>query len=101
MQPEDRAMPLRDHFHPPVTRRASWEGFQGQWPAMLVQHLTQRLPSRYRAEPRVHSGAQVEIDVATFEQHHGGYQPRMEAMDRSGSPPARASPSRRTYSRPT
>src|SRR4051812_29976812 len=60
-------MPLRDHFHPPLTKRASWEGFHGQWPGMLVQHLDKKLPSRYAAEPRVHSGAQIEIDVATFE----------------------------------
>src|SRR4051794_16560152 len=60
-------MPLRDHFHPPLSKRTSWEGFHGQWPAMLVQHLDKRLPARYSAEPRVHAGAQIEIDVATFD----------------------------------
>jgi Protein of unknown function (DUF4058) len=60
-------MPLRDHFHPPLDQRTSWEGFHGQWPAMIVLSLVKILPSRYAAEPRVHSDAQVEIDVATFE----------------------------------
>ena len=29
-------MPLRDHFRPPLADRRSWEGFHGQWPAMIV-----------------------------------------------------------------
>jgi hypothetical protein len=60
-------MPLRDHFHPPVSRKASWEGFHGMWPAAIVQRLQAHLPEGYVAEPRVHSGARIEIDVATFE----------------------------------
>ena len=38
-----------------------------QWPAVIVQHLRKKLPDGYVAEPRVHSGSQVEIDVAAFE----------------------------------
>jgi hypothetical protein len=60
-------MPLRDHFHPPVSNHTSWEGFHGQWPAMIVLDLVNRLPSRFAAEPRVHVGAEIEIDVAGFE----------------------------------
>jgi hypothetical protein len=60
-------MPLRDHFHPPLDDVASWEGFHGGWPMVIVQHLRKRLPAGYVAEPRVHSGAQVEIDVAAYE----------------------------------
>jgi hypothetical protein len=60
-------MPLRDHFHPPVSKRASWEGFHGQWPAMIVQHLNPVLPAGYMAEPRVHLGPYFEIDVTAFE----------------------------------
>jgi hypothetical protein len=63
-------MPLRDHFHPPLERRRHWEGFHGQWPAVIVQHLAARLPPRYFAEPRVHAGSRVEIDVATFEEEN-------------------------------
>ena len=29
-------MPLRDHFRPPVWNQASWEGFHGGWPMMMV-----------------------------------------------------------------
>jgi hypothetical protein len=60
-------MPLRDHFRPPVDEIASWEELHGQWPAMIVHHLRNLLPSGYVAGPRVHRGSQVEIDVATFE----------------------------------
>jgi hypothetical protein len=61
-------MPLRDHFRPPLDNLTSWEGFHGQWPAMIVQALSSKLPSRYVAAPRVHSGSSAEIDVATYEQ---------------------------------
>jgi hypothetical protein len=64
---EDLAMPLRDHCRPPLDDLTSWEGFHGQWPAVIVQHLRKRLPAGYVAEPRVHSGAQVEVDVAAYE----------------------------------
>jgi hypothetical protein len=60
-------MPLRDHFRPPVSQRSSWEGFHGQWPAAMIQELNKRLPSGYFAEPRVHLGTMVEIDIGTFE----------------------------------
>ena len=60
-------MPLRDHFRPPVSKRASWEGFHGQWPAMIVQHLNFVLPDGYMAEPRVYLGPYFEIDVTAFE----------------------------------
>jgi hypothetical protein len=60
-------MPLRDHFRPPLDDAHSWEGFHGGWPMVIVQHLRKQLPAGYIAEPRVHSGSQVEIDVAAFE----------------------------------
>src|SRR5438309_8589783 len=60
-------MPLRDHFHPPLDDLTSWEGFHGGWPMVIVQQLRKQLPAGYVAEPRVHSGSQVEIDVAAFE----------------------------------
>ena len=60
-------MPLRDHFRSPLDDEAAWEGFHGQWPAMIVIDLANRLPPGYVAAPRVHSGAFVEIDVATYE----------------------------------
>jgi hypothetical protein len=60
-------MPLRDHFHPPLDDLRHWEGLHGGWPMMIVSSLRRKLPRRYFAEPRVHSGASAEIGVATFE----------------------------------
>lgn len=60
-------MPLRDHFRPPLDTIASWEGFHGGWPMVIVQQLRKKLPAGYVAEPRVHLGTQVEIDIAAFE----------------------------------
>jgi hypothetical protein len=60
-------MPLRDHFRPPLDNVASWEGFHGGWPMVIVQQLRRLLPAGYVAAPRVHLGSQVEIDVATYE----------------------------------
>jgi len=60
-------MPLRDHFHPPVNDEMPWDGFHGQWPAMIVLALNRKLPRRYVAAPQVHHGAAVEIDVVEFD----------------------------------
>jgi hypothetical protein len=60
---EKNAMPLRDHFHPPVSKRASWEGFHGLWPGIIVQKLAPRLPLGYVAEPRVHLGKYYETNI--------------------------------------
>jgi hypothetical protein len=60
-------MPLRDHFRPPLDEMRHWEGFHAAWPVMMVANLRPKLPGGYFAEPRVHSGASAEIDVATFE----------------------------------
>jgi len=60
-------MPLRDHFQPPVSKKASWEGFHGMWPASIVQQLRKQLPPGYVAEPRVHLGTLMEIDVGALE----------------------------------
>lgn len=62
-------MPLRDHFHPPINKRRSWQGFHGAWPTMIVMALGRRLPPQYVAEPRARLGAYYEIDVASFEEN--------------------------------
>ncbi|HET6423747.1 MAG TPA: DUF4058 family protein, partial [Planctomycetaceae bacterium] len=54
-------------FRPPLDDVTSWEGFHGQWPAMIVQKLNSQLPPHYVAEPRVHLGSAFEIDVATYD----------------------------------
>lgn len=60
-------MPLRDHFRPPLDDLRHWEGFHATWPVMIVALLRGKLPRRYFAEPRIHTGASAEIDVVTFE----------------------------------
>jgi Protein of unknown function (DUF4058) len=60
-------MPLRDHFRPPLDEMLSWQELHGQWPAVIVQQLHKQLPAGYAVGPRVHSGSQIEIDVAAFE----------------------------------
>ena len=61
-------MPLRDHFHPPVSRLVSWQEIHGQWPARIVMQLREQLPPGYVSGPLVHSGPQIEVDIATYEQ---------------------------------
>ncbi|HEY1186088.1 MAG TPA: DUF4058 family protein [Gemmata sp.] len=65
-------MPMRDHFRPPLDDITSWEGLHGGWPMVIVQQLRNQLPDGYVAEPRVHIGAPVEIDVAAFEKDAPG-----------------------------
>jgi hypothetical protein len=67
MPPEDSAMPLRDHFRPPLDAKRSWDELHGMWPAVIVQYLFARLPSGYVAAPGVHLSTAFEIDIATFE----------------------------------
>lgn len=62
-------MPLRDHFRPPVSKTASWEGFHGMWPASIVRQLRRQLPPGFVAEPRVHLGTLIEIDVGALQAH--------------------------------
>lgn len=63
-------MPLRDHFHPPGDRSASWEEVHGAWPATIAYRLNDTLPPQYRSGVKVHLGSIVEVDVATFERDH-------------------------------
>jgi hypothetical protein len=56
----------------------SWEGFYGQWPAMIVLALGRKLPPGYFAAPRVHLAALVESDAATPDD--AAYQVRVYRM---------------------
>ncbi|MGL4423714.1 MAG: DUF4058 domain-containing protein, partial [Gemmataceae bacterium] len=60
-------MPLRDHFHPPLSSRKNWEGFHGLWPGLITVKLNQLLPERFEAEPSIHIGSAIEVDVATLD----------------------------------
>jgi hypothetical protein len=59
-------MPLRDHFHSPISDFIPWESLHGTWPALMALDLNAKLSSRYIASPRIHLGAAFEIDVAAL-----------------------------------
>jgi hypothetical protein len=62
-------MPLRDHFHPPLSTLRHWESFHAAWATEIMRTFNRGvLPEGCFAEAQVHVGSQVEIDVATFEQ---------------------------------
>src|SRR3954466_8868897 len=77
-------MPLRDHFHPPLSEQASWEGVHGQWPAVIVQQLGKVLPGRYVAAPRVHLGSQIEVDIAALDRERTPGRAAHDAADEGG-----------------
>lgn len=67
MEAKEAAMPLRDHFRLPVSKKVTWEGFHAMWPASIVRQLRNQLPPGYVAEPRVHLGTLMEIDFAALQ----------------------------------
>jgi hypothetical protein len=72
-------MPLRDHFHPPLSIRRHWHAFHNAWATYLASDLNSRLPEGYFAEPNVQFG--IEIDVATFQEVNGlGWSPPAPAL---------------------
>jgi len=60
-------MPLRDHFHPPLSSQRRWGSVHGGWPMEIVRQLFDLLPPGYQAEPKVHLGSPTEVDIGTFE----------------------------------
>jgi hypothetical protein len=64
-------MPLKDHFHPPLSLVHPWESFHAAWATEIMRTLNRRvLPPNCFAAAQVHVGSRVEIDVAAFEQEH-------------------------------
>jgi len=61
-------MPLRDHFHPPLSNRFPWSELHGGWPMEMVRQLLSILPPGYRAAPTTRPGTPFEIDVSTYEE---------------------------------
>ena len=58
-------MPLRDHFHPPLSRSHPWRAFHGAWAAAMARGLNAGvLPAGYYAVPFLDRDGPVEIDVA-------------------------------------
>jgi hypothetical protein len=72
-------MPLRDHFHPPVLDKHTWDEVHGLWPAMIVRDLFDLLPPGFQAAPNIHLGSPYEVDVSTFE--HDTREPGSELGD--------------------
>ena len=68
-------MPLRDHFHPPLTNRSSWEELHGMWPSVMAMRLNTLLPPEYRCGVKIHLGALVEVDAAAFKLEHADATP--------------------------
>ncbi|HWE03358.1 MAG TPA: DUF4058 family protein [Tepidisphaeraceae bacterium] len=67
-------MPLRDHFHPPLSAERHWESFHALWATTIADALNETLlPQSYFAEVHVHGGSRVEIDVATFDSSPGAF----------------------------
>jgi hypothetical protein len=65
-------MPLLDHFHPPLSERRHWEAFHSRWASAIADSLNEQgLPEYLFAEPTVHIGGQVQVDVATLEELAG------------------------------
>jgi hypothetical protein len=79
-------VPLRDHFHSPLSDQTSWDLFHGQWPAMIVLRLNPILPPRYLAGPHVHLGTEIEIDVSAFEKEEQGPPPAQDGNGRVWQP---------------
>jgi hypothetical protein len=63
----EHAMPLRDHFHGPVTKRHTWDSLHNGWPMMIVRQLFDLMPPGYVSAPGVHFGKDFEVDVCAFE----------------------------------
>src|SRR4051794_26457779 len=63
----EAAMPLLDHFRPPLRRNPHFESVNHTWATCIAQHLNASiLPPRYRAQPETTLGINLEADVATF-----------------------------------
>jgi hypothetical protein len=78
-------MPLRDHFHPPLSQRRHWHAFHNGWASSLAAALNECLPEDYFAEPNVQFG--IEIDVATFEEKETASSDRDRGATQTWTPP--------------
>lgn len=66
-------MPLRDHFHPPLSDQRSWEELHGAWPTTIAFRLNAALPTGYRSGVRVETDELTppEYEVRVYDQQHG------------------------------
>lgn len=71
--PKRTAMPLLDHFRPPLSLARRWESFHSWWAVAIADALNgDLLPADHFAEVQVHVGGRVEVDVATFAERPDG-----------------------------
>ncbi|MFO0800811.1 MAG: DUF4058 family protein [Gemmataceae bacterium] len=60
-------MPLRDHFHPPVSKRLPWPSLHNGWCSEITKQLNRRMPAGFYALERMRTDGGFEIDVGTAE----------------------------------
>jgi len=65
-------MPMRDHFHPPMTKRFPWNELHLMWPMGMVRYLRTLLPPGFRSAPNVRVGGPFKVDVSTFDERSFG-----------------------------
>lgn len=63
---EGDAMPLLDHFRPPVTDEVQWNTFHSNWATRIADRLGEVIPAEFRAHENLKIGGGIEIDVATI-----------------------------------
>ena len=63
-------MPLRDHFHLPLSRKRPWSRFHAQWPAEIVRHLSTILPEGFYSALSVYLGSSLEVDIGTYKEDY-------------------------------
>jgi hypothetical protein len=59
-------MPLRDHFHPPLSVDRHWESLHAAWSGSLADALNRVLPEQYFAEEHVHFGPSDDFEIKVF-----------------------------------
>jgi hypothetical protein len=77
-------MPLYDHFHGPLARRA-WESFHARWSVSIADDLNRRLPKRFLAEAPMSLGSSVSADVAEYEDPRNGHPAGLETNGTPGN----------------
>ena len=61
-------MPLRDHFHAPLSVERPWQGIHSTWASTIATQLNQdQLPADYVAMPLITIGGGMQVDVGAFQ----------------------------------
>lgn len=79
-------MPVRDHFHPPISEAAGWEEIHTQWIANLTRNLNREwLPEGYRAAPERSFGPEIQVDVGVVREPQAVYAAHLGREERLSS----------------